>query len=117
MAVSELEGEGGENGPEIAPVVEISRTEEARSELPICEAHLRKCLGDSRLPSPGEAVEPEHMFILFVIQPALKLEEDVSPGTLHASLPIPGEMTSVCSMMHPLEKSEARSALFWGYYT
>jgi len=65
--VSELEGEGGEDGPKVAPVVEIPRTEEARPELPVRKAHLRKCMGDGRLPGPGETVEPEHPFVLLIV--------------------------------------------------
>ena len=67
IVVSELEGEGRENCLEVAPVVEIVRTEKARPELPIREAHLRKCLGDSEFPSSSETVIPEYTFILFTV--------------------------------------------------
>jgi len=65
--VSELEGEGGEDGSKVAPVVEIPGTEETRPELPVSEAHFRKRLGDGRLPGPGQAVEPEHALVSLVV--------------------------------------------------
>jgi len=65
--VSELEGEGREDGSKVAPVVEIPGTEETRPELPVSEAHFRKRLSDGRLPGPGEAVEPEHALVSLVV--------------------------------------------------
>ena len=103
--MSELEGKGGEDFPEIAPVVEIARTEKGRSELPVREACLRKRLGDSRLVSPGETVEPEHVFFSLVIQPGFKLGEDTSPSPLQASLPVATEISSICGMVHPSKES------------
>jgi len=113
--VSELEGEGREDLPEVAPVVEIARTEEARAKLPVREARLCERLGNSRLSRPSETVEPVHVFILFVIEPGFKLGEDTSPGTLHASLPIPAEISGVGSMIHPSEKNKVHLTLFAGY--
>ena len=115
--MSELESEGREDGPEAAPVVKIARTEEARAELPVREARLRKRLRDSRLPSSGQTVEPEHLLIPFVIQPGFKLGEDISPGPLHASLPVPAEISSVCGVIHPPEESKVHFSLVAGYYT
>jgi len=113
--VSELEGEGGEDGPKIAPVVEISGTEEARPEFPVRKADLRKRLGDGRLSGPCEAVEPKHALVLLIVQPAFELEEDVSPGPLHASLPDPTEVSGVSDVTHAVEKGEVRPLLFSGY--
>jgi hypothetical protein len=45
-----------------------------------------------------------------------ELEEDVSPGSLHASLPVPAEVPSASDMTHAVEKGEVRSLLFAGYY-
>ena len=42
----------------------FSRAEEAGTELPVREAHLRKCLGDGRLPGSDETVEPGHVLVL-----------------------------------------------------
>ena len=87
--MSELEGEGGDDGAKVAPVIEITRTEETRSELPVRETRLGERLGDSGFPGSGESVEPEDPFIFFVVQPAFDLEEDIPPSSLHASLSIP----------------------------
>ena len=67
IAVSELEGEGGEDGAEVAPVVEISRTKETRTEPPVCKARFGKRLGNGGFSGSGEAVEPEDPFIFFVV--------------------------------------------------
>ena len=67
VAMSKLEGKGGKYGSKVAPVIKISRTEEAGSKLPACKARLRKCLGDSRLSGSGEAIEPEYPLVLFVV--------------------------------------------------
>ena len=112
--MSELEGQGREYGAEVAPPVEIARTEKTRAEFPIREAHLRKCLGDGRLPRPRKTVEPEHTLVLLVLQPVFELEEDVSPGPLHTPLPVPTEIPRVRGMRHSVEKSEVRSVLFTG---
>ena len=114
--VGELEGQGREYFPEIAPVLEIPQTEEARAKLPICKAHLRKCLGDGRLSRSSEAVEPEHVFIPFVVDPVFKLGEDVSSGPLHAPISVPTEVSCVSRMLHPVEQGKVRSLLASRHY-
>ena len=47
--MSELAGQGGENGLKVALITEIPRTEKAPPKCPVREAHLRERLGDSRL--------------------------------------------------------------------
>ena len=111
IAMSELEGEGGEDGAEVAPVIEIARTKKARSELPVREARLGKRLGDGGFPGSGEAVKPEHAFVFVIIQPAFDLEEDISSSPLHASLSIPTQVSSVGGVIHPSEKGKVRSLL------
>jgi len=66
VPVGELEGESGENFPEVAPIFKVARAEEPLSEFPVRKVHLRKCLCDSRFPNSGETVEPEHWFIIFI---------------------------------------------------
>jgi hypothetical protein len=66
VPVGELEGEGGENVLDISPVLEISRTEETRAELPVCKAILSESLGDGRLASPRETVKPENALVGFI---------------------------------------------------
>jgi len=53
------------------------------------------------------------MFVLFVIQPAFKLGEDISPGPLHASLSVTAEVSRVGDMRHPLETGKGRALLLW----
>ena len=65
--MGELEGKSGKNSFEIVPIVEIARTEETSSELSVCEAHFRECLSDSGLAGSSEAIEPEDVFIFFVV--------------------------------------------------
>ena len=113
--MSELEGEGGEDGSKVAPVFEIPRTEETGPELLIRKAHLCKRLGDGRLPCPGKAVEPEHAFGLFVPGPLLEVGEDISPGSFHAPLSFSTEIPGVSDMTNPLEKVMVRSILFPDY--
>ena len=114
--MSELEGEGGEDDAEVAPVVEITRTKEARSELPVRKARLGKRLCNGGFPGSGEAVEPENAFIFFVVQPTFDLEEDVSPGTLHASLSVTTQVSRVVDVGHSVETDEDRTLLSSDYY-
>ena len=67
IAVSELKGKGWEDGVEVAPVFEVARTKEARSESPVREARLGKCLGNGRFSGSSEAVEPENAFAFVII--------------------------------------------------
>ena len=56
----QLECESGKDEVEIAAVLEIAGTEERRSELTISEDMLADRLGDRRLASSGEPVQPEY---------------------------------------------------------
>lgn len=116
VPVSELECKGGKDRPKVAPVFKIPRTKKAGPKFCIRKAHLRKRLGDGRLPCPCETAEPEHPFILFIVQPGFELGEEISPGTLHAPLSVPAEVPSVGYVIHAVEKSEVRSLLIIGYY-
>ena len=116
--MGELEGKGGEDGLEVVPVVEVARTEEARSELSVCEAHFRKRLSNSGLAGSGETVEPEDVFILLVVQPAFELSEDAASGPPHASLSVTAEVFRVGAVRHPVETGEGRALLLYnGYHT
>jgi len=114
--VGELEGEGGEDRSKVASVVEVPGTEEARPKLPVGKADLRKRLGDGGLAGPGEAVEPEHVLVLLIVQPGFELGEDIPPGPLHASLSVSAEVAGAWGMIHPLEKDEVHPLLFPSYY-
>ena len=56
------------------------------------------------------------MFILFIIDPAFKPGEDVSPRPLHASISVPTEVSCVGRVLHPVEQDEVRSLLVSGHY-
>ena len=107
--MSELEREGGEDRPNATPVVEVPRTEKTGPQLPIRKRPLCKRLCDRQFPRPSQTVEPEHPFILFIVQPAAEMGADISPSTLHASFPITTEIPSVRDVIHAIQKGEVRS--------
>ena len=114
--MSELEGEGGEDRPEVAPVVEVPRTKETGTQFPVRKTHLCERLSDGRLPCPGETVEPEHSFIPLIFGPLFELQEDFSPRPLHASLSVSTEVSGVSYVIHAVETVELRSILLANYY-
>ena len=114
--MGELEGEGREDGPKVAPVVGVPRTEEAGSQLPIRETRLCERLGDGRLPRPREAVEPEHPFVPFIPRPLFELEKDLSPSPLHTSLPVSAEVPGVGNVIQATEAGQLSFILLANYY-
>ena len=108
VPVSELEGEGWEDVLNVSSGLEISRTEETRAELPVCEATLGERLGDGRLAGPRETVQPENALVCFIGQPTFDLPQYILPRSSQASLPFPGEVSSTSSVMHSVEKGEIR---------
>ena len=58
MPGCELDGQGGEDEVEVAPVLEVSRTEERGTELSFYEQPLRDRLRDRALSCPCQSVEP-----------------------------------------------------------
>jgi len=69
----ELDGKGGKDGVKIAPVLEVSRTEEGGTELPLCEQPLRDCLCDRALSCSRQPVEPVDGGFVEVPRPVLDL--------------------------------------------
>ena len=114
--MGELEGDGGEDGPKVAPVVEIPRTKEAGPQIPVRETHLRERLSDRRLPRPGKAVEPEYTLVFFIPRPLLELEQDLSPRPLHAPLSVSAEVPSLRNVTNPVKNPKVRSVLLADYY-
>ena len=51
---------------EVAPVFEVSRTEEAHAKLPVRKAHLSERLGDGRFARSCKTIQPEDVLIPFV---------------------------------------------------
>ena len=54
----ELDREGWEDELKVAPIREVSRTEERGTKLSVCERSLRDRLCDGTLPRPGQPVQP-----------------------------------------------------------
>ena len=94
------------------PIVEIPRTEKARSQLSVRQAHLRERLDNGQLPRPGRTSEPDHIFDLLTRWPMFELEEDASPGPLRSSLPVPVDMPSISHVIHVIEEVEICTLLF-----
>jgi len=113
--MGKLEGESWKYCLEIASVLEISRAEEARTELSICEADLGKCLGDGRLSGPGKAIQPEHTVVSFVLHPTFELQEDIHPSPPKASLIVPGIMPGFIGVTHIFHKTTIHVFLFLSY--
>jgi len=108
ILIGKLESECWEDRLKIAPVLEVSRAEEARPEFSVRKARLGKRLGDGRFPGPGQAVQPEHPLIPFGCQPLFDLPEDVLPRAPQATLPVPTAVPSVWGVIHPIKKGEVR---------
>ena len=79
ISVGKLKGESWKDRLEIASILEVSRAKEARAELSIREADFGERLGDGRLPCPRKTIQPEHVVVLFVLEPAFELQEDIRP--------------------------------------
>ena len=89
--VCQLESEGGKYELQVAPVLEVSRTKEGRSEESISKHTFGDCLSDRRLPRPGEPIEPEDRGLVEIFSPRLDLVQD--------SLPCAPETASATSML------------------
>ena len=104
--MGKLEGECWEDHPEIAAVLEVSRTEKAGPQSSVREASLGKCLCNGRLPGPRETVQPEDTLALLAVQPAFNLPEDFPPRSPQAPLYFPTEVTCVRGVTHTLEEGK-----------
>ena len=102
ILTGELEGECWENHLKVAAVLEVSGTEEASPELPVCECRL----GNGGFSSPGETVQPEDMLALVTCQPILNIPENTLPRSPQTPLPVPTEVSGICSVMHPAKKGK-----------
>ena len=73
----ELYSKSGEYVVEVAPIQEVSRTEEGGTELSIYEHPLRNRLRDRALACPGQPVQPVDRRPVEVPRPELDLVQDV----------------------------------------
>ena len=83
----ELYSKGGEYEVEVAPIREVSRTEEGGTELSICEHPLRNRLRDRALACPGQPVQPVDRRLVEVPCPEFNLVQDGDAGSLQTSSP------------------------------
>ena len=67
--MDQLKGKGGEDKVEVATVLEVTRIEERHDEPSVNKHPLADCLGDRKLVSPGEPVQPEDRRPLEVFGP------------------------------------------------
>ena len=83
----ELDRKGGEYEVEVAPIREVSRTEEGGTELSICERPLRNRLRDRALACPGQSVQPVDRGPVKIPCPEFDLVQDNSAGSLQTPFP------------------------------
>ena len=67
--VGQLKGEGGEDKVKVTTVLEVMGIEERHNEPSVNKHLLADCLGNRRLVSPGEPVQPEDRRPLEVFGP------------------------------------------------
>ena len=82
----ELDRKGGEYEVEVAPIREVSRTEEGGTELSICECTLHNRLRDRALACPGQPVQPVDRRPVEVPCPGFDLVQDSSTGPLQTTI-------------------------------
>ena len=85
VLVCQLEGEGREDEVEIAPVLEIARTEEGGSQQPVGEDPFADRLGDRGLASPSQPVQPEDRRLIEVFGPRLDFAQNAFSGPFEAT--------------------------------
>ena len=83
----ELDRKGGEYEVEVAPIREVSRTEEGGTELSICERPLRNRLRDRALACPGQPVQPVDRRPVDIPCPEFDLVQDGNAGSFQTSSP------------------------------
>ena len=67
----ELDSERGEDGSEVAAVLEVSRAKEGGSQPPVRERPPRDCLCDGALACPSEPIQPVDGGLVEVAGPEL----------------------------------------------
>ena len=100
VPVCELERYRREDHLKAAPVLEVSRTKEARTKLCVREASLGKRLSNGRLSGPCKTIQPEHTVVSFVLEPTFELQEDIPPRSLQTPLPVPGMVPGPIDVRH-----------------
>ena len=88
MLARELDGEGGKDEAEVAPVLEVSRTEEGGTKLSGCEHPLRDRLGDGALPRPSQPVQPVDGRLAKIPCPDFDLVQDGYAGSLQTTFTV-----------------------------
>jgi hypothetical protein len=83
-----LDGQGGEDETEVAPVFKVSGAEEGGTESSLCERPLRDCLSNGALPRSSETVQPVNRGFVKVACPELDLVQDGTAGPLETSVAV-----------------------------
>ena len=99
----ELNGQGGEYELEVAPILEVSRTEERGTEPPVCEESLRDRLRDGGLPRPSQAIQPVDGGLVKVPCPEFDLAQDSSTCPLQATIAV---AVSILDILRAVDISE-----------
>ena len=106
ILTGELEGKRWKDPLKIAAVFEVSRAEEASTELPVHKRCLGERLGDGRFPGPGQAVQPENTLGPLAREPVFDVLEDTLPRSPQTPRPIPTTVSGVYGVVQSLEKDE-----------
>ena len=101
----ELDSEGGEDEPEVAPIREISRTEERGPELPIREHPLCDRLSDGALPRPSQPIQPVDGRLVEIPGPESDLVQDTPAGSPQTASAIPMPILSGLRTAETIEDS------------
>jgi len=84
----ELDGEGGKDEMEAAPVQVVSRTEEGGTKLSGCEHPLRDRLRDGGLPRPSQPVQSVDGRLVEIHCPEFDFVQDGSSGSLQTTFTV-----------------------------
>ena len=103
MLACELNGEGGEDKLEIAPVLEVSGAEERSPEPPIGRQPLCDRLRDSGLSRSGQSVQPVDRRLVEVTRPEFNLVENCGTGILKTSISVTMAMLSLMRIADTVE--------------
>ena len=98
-----LNGKGGEDELEIAPILVVSRTEEGSPEPSFCSGPLRNRLGDGSLPGSSEPVQPVDRRSVEVARPEFDLVQNGTAGSLETTFAFAVPILSLMCIMNVVE--------------
>ena len=83
-----MESEGGKDGLEVTPVLEVSRTEEGSAESSLRKHPLCDRLGNGGLPRSSEPVQPVDRRFVAVVCPSFDLVQNGAAGSLETTVTV-----------------------------